>query len=291
MQEMSKLPSNSSNSSNLSNSRRPGRVGLFGPVAAAVAGVVVAGLLAVPAGATGSGVRQPSSSPLASSWPTKTGDVPVTGTIAVTGTLDGGLRRYCCSGDGGQNESQDPMFNLAAGATLQNVIIGAPAGDGVHCAGPCTLRNVWWEDVGEDAATFRGSAASNAYLVDGGGARSAADKVFQHNGAGTLTIRNFQVSNFGKLYRSCGNCSTQFGRHVVITGLTATTPGGALAGINSNFGDTARLSAITIVNDAARHVVVCQKFIGNNTGAEPPKNGTGPDTTNCLYSTTSITYR
>jgi hypothetical protein len=36
--------------------------------------------------------------------------------------------------------------------------------------------------------------------------------VFQHNGGGTLTVRNFQVSDFGKLYRSCGNCKTQYKR-------------------------------------------------------------------------------
>lgn len=224
-------------------------------------------------------------------FPTPTGQVTVNATIAVSGTLDGGLRRYCCIGDGGQNESQDPMFDLASGATLQNVIIGAPAGDGVHCGGPCTLRNVWWEDVGEDAATFRGNSASNTYLVDGGGARSASDKVFQHNGAGTLTIRNFQVMNFGKLYRSCGNCSTQFQRNVVVTGVTATTPGGALVGVNSNFGDTARLSNITIVNDPGRDVTICQKFIGNNSGDEPTENGVGPDNTNCFFAASDITNR
>jgi hypothetical protein len=229
--------------------------------------------------------------PALAAWPTKTGDVTVTATVPVSGTLDGRLRRYCCIGNGSQSESQDPMFDLASGATLANVIIGAPAGDGVHCAGPCTLRNVWWEDVGEDAATFRGNSASNTYLVDGGGARSASDKVFQHNGAGTLTIRNFQAMTFGKLYRSCGNCSTQFRRNVVITGVVVTTPGSVLAGINSNFGDTARFSAVTIVNDPSRRVVVCQKFTGNNTGAEPPKNGVGPDSTNCFFSASNITYQ
>src|SRR5262249_14937094 len=37
---------------------------------------------------------------------------------------------------------------LGDGGVLQNVIIGAPGVDGVHCEGTCTLRNVWWEDVG-----------------------------------------------------------------------------------------------------------------------------------------------
>ncbi|HVQ95089.1 MAG TPA: pectate lyase [Mycobacteriales bacterium] len=291
---MVELPSNSSNSPAARQARGRPRLRRF---AAGAAVVVATGLLAAPATA-GTGPTTAAAAttaavvgPALAAWPTKTGDVTVTATIPVSGTLDGRLRRYCCIGNGGQSESQDPMFNLASGATLANVIIGAPAGDGVHCAGPCTLRNVWWEDVGEDAATFRGNSASNTYLVDGGGARGAADKVFQHNGAGTLTIRNFQATTFGKLYRSCGNCSTQTRRNVVITGVVVTTPGSVLAGINSNFGDTARFTNVTIVNDPNRRVVVCQKFIGNNTGAEPPKNGIGPDSTNCFFTASNITYQ
>ena len=112
----------------------------------------------------------------------------VTASIQVSGVYDGGMRRFVGSGDlgsGGQAENQDPLFDLANGATLQNVILGNPASDGVHCAGTCTLRNVWWEDVGEDAATSRGTSASQIMTIDGGGANHAADKVFQHNGAGT----------------------------------------------------------------------------------------------------------
>jgi hypothetical protein len=231
------------------------------------------------------------SQPPPTSWPTPTGQVGVNGTIDVPASgLDGGLRRYCCIGDGGQEEDQDPMFNLASGATLQNVIIGAPAGDGVHCNGPCTLRNVWWEDVGEDAATFRGSGDPQ-FLVDGGGARSASDKIFQHNGPGTLTVQNFQATNFGTFYRSCGNCSTQYQRDVVIRNVTLTRPGSRVAGINTNYGDTARFSGITIVNDSSHAMVVCQKYIGNNTGDEPTQAGSGADGTNCLYSSSDIIYR
>jgi hypothetical protein len=224
-------------------------------------------------------------------WPTPTGQVNVNGTISVPASgLDGGLRRYCCIGDGSQEESQDPMFDLASGATLANVIIGAPAGDGVHCNGPCTLRNVWWEDVGEDAATFRGSGDPQ-FLVDGGGARQASDKIFQHNGPGTVTIQNFQANNFGTFYRSCGNCSTQQQRDVVIRNVTLTRPGSRVAGININFGDTARFSGITVINDPSRSMVICQKYIGNNTGAEPTQAGSGADGTNCFYSASDITYR
>jgi hypothetical protein len=225
------------------------------------------------------------------SWPTPTGQVSVNGTIQVPASgLDGGMRRYCCIGDGGQEEDQDPMFQLASGATLQNVIIGAPAGDGVHCSGPCTLRNVWWEDVGEDAATFRGSG-DPSFLVDGGGARSASDKVFQHNGPGTLTIQNFQAINFGTFYRSCGNCSTQHQRDVVIRNVTLTRPGNTVAGINTNYGDTARFTGVTIVNDPSRSMVICRKYIGNDDGDEPTQVGTGADGTNCIYSSSDITYR
>ncbi|MFC0533992.1 LamG-like jellyroll fold domain-containing protein, partial [Phytohabitans kaempferiae] len=49
----------------------------------------------------------PTTPPPSGSWPTPTGQVNVNGTISVSGTLDGGMRRYCCIGDGGQEESQD----------------------------------------------------------------------------------------------------------------------------------------------------------------------------------------
>ena len=226
-------------------------------------------------------------------WPTPVGsDQLVTSTIQVSGTLDGGMKRYVGSGplgSGGQNEDQDPIFNLANGAVLKNVILGFPAADGIHCAGTCTLQNVWWEDVGEDAATFLGSSSSYTYLVDGGGARHASDKIFQHNGAGTLTIRNFQANDFGKLYRSCGNCSTQYKRNSVFQNITLTAPGSAVAGINTNYGDTARFTLITIIGNNS--MKVCDKYTGNNTGAEPVKIGTGADGVNCIFSASDITYR
>src|SRR5689334_25149698 len=141
----------------------------------------------------------------------------VTTTYNVGGTFDGHMGRFVGSGPLGtssQSENQDPLFLLTEGATLQNVILGNPAADGVHCAGNCTLKNVWWEDVGEDAATLEGKSASQVMTIDGGGANHAADKMFQHDGAGTMIIQNFCAEDFGKLYRSCGNCSTQYKRTV-----------------------------------------------------------------------------
>lgn len=224
-------------------------------------------------------------------WPTAQASHEVTATIDVSGTFDGSMRRYYggALGDGGQDEGQDPLFTLADGATLRNVVIGAPAADGVHCAGTCNLTNVWWEDVGEDAATLKGNSPSQRMTIDGGGARAAAGVVFQHNGPGTMIIRNFQVADFGKLYRSCGNCGTQYRRHVVVENVTVTAPGRTVVGINTNLGDTATLSGITVIGDSGGKIVICEKYEGVTVG-EPSKIGSGPDGTNCLYSSSDISY-
>ncbi|WP_239140819.1 pectate lyase [Actinoplanes campanulatus] len=241
--------------------------------------------------ATATATATPTATSTSTAWPSATGEKAVTATIAVSGTLDGGNVRYFGSGDLGsdsQDESQDPIFKLADGAVLKNVILGAPAADGIHCSGSCTLINVWWENVGEDAATFKGGTSAT-YTVDGGGAKGADDKVFQHNGGGTLTIKNFQVEDFGKLYRSCGNCSAQHKRAVVVQNVVATAPAGSLVGINTNYGDTATISKVTVVGK--KSLDICVKFTGNSSGKEPTKIGTGADGVNCLYSESDITFK
>ncbi|GLY00350.1 MULTISPECIES: pectate lyase [Actinoplanes] len=214
--------------------------------------------------------------------PPATGEQVVTASIEVSGVFDGANKRFIGGGDlgdGGQAEGQDALFELADGATLSNVILGSPAADGVHCAGSCTLTNVHWEDVGEDAATFRGEDAT--VVIDGGSAASASDKVFQDNrgAGGSVTIRNFEVSDFGKLYRSCGNCSTQAARTVSIENIVATAPGNTLAGINVNLGDKLTIDGVTLVGD---DISLCDLFEGNDTGEEPTKIGSGPDGEACV---------
>ncbi|GAA0448041.1 pectate lyase [Actinoplanes capillaceus] len=214
--------------------------------------------------------------------PEATGEQVVTETIEVSGVFDGENQRFIgggALGDGGQDEGQDPLFRLADGATLRNVILGSPAADGVHCAGSCTLSGVHWEDVGEDAATFRGAGAT--VVIENGSAANADDKVFQDNrgAGGSVTIRNFEVSNFGKLYRSCGNCSTQAARTVTMQDITATAPGDTLAGINVNLGDRLTIDGVTLVGD---EISLCDLFEGNDTGDEPTKIGEGPDGTACV---------
>jgi hypothetical protein len=53
-----------------------------------------------------------------------------------------------CAGQSEKGEDA-AVFILQSGATLSNVIIGKDQAEGVHCRGPCTLKNVWWEDVCE----------------------------------------------------------------------------------------------------------------------------------------------
>ncbi|KIY72991.1 polysaccharide lyase family 3 protein [Cylindrobasidium torrendii FP15055 ss-10] len=186
-------------------------------------------------------------------------------------TFDGTWARYdrgsgAC---GGQKEGdyKDAVFYLHEGATLKNVIIGKNQAEGVHCTGHCTLEYVWFEDVCEDAITIKNDKAGKESWIIGGGAYHASDKVIQHNGCGTVNIINFYVEDYGKLYRSCGNCKTQCKRNVYIEGVTAKN-GGELAGINSNYGDTATLK--NVCTDA-KHP--CTMYKGCAGGCEPTKVG------------------
>jgi pectate lyase len=105
---------------------------------------------------------------------------------------------------------------------------------------------------------------SGPFNVIGGGAQGAEDKVIQHNGPGTVNIQGFTAYNFGKLYRSCGNCDEMYERHVTISGVTA-VKGSVLAGINSNYGDTATIRS----NVCATEVdTICQEYEGNDSGEE-----------------------
>ncbi|EEY55324.1 polysaccharide lyase, putative [Phytophthora infestans T30-4] len=130
--------------------------------------------------------------------------------------------------------------------------------EGVHCEqNGCTIQNVWWEDVCEDALSIKGGSASSVTKVIGGGARSADDKVIQHNGLGTVSIEGFYAQDFGKLYRSCGTCGDK-SRKVSLTNVLA---------VNG------KVSLVT-----------------GSTSAEPKKLGAGPSGSLCQYSTSTISY-
>jgi hypothetical protein len=153
-------------------------------------------------------------------------------TIAAGDSFDGGMVMYdrgvSCTGQDEGGES-DAVFQIEEGGSLSNVIIGPNQIEGVHCQGACTLTNVWWSAVCEDAFSIKNQDSGDTTYIKGGGAFGADDKVVQHNGAGTVSISNFVVEDFGKLYRSCGNCDSMYERHVIMDGITA-TEGSEIAG-------------------------------------------------------------
>ena len=135
---------------------------------------------------------------------------PLTATIVVNSgeTYDGGCKTYVTKslasgglGDGSQEENQKPLFRVNAGGKLVNVIIGAPAADGVHFYGNATAENIHWLDIGEDAATIKADAT---VTLDCGSAKNGADKVFQVNAKATWTVSNFTIRTAGKTMRENG---------------------------------------------------------------------------------------
>ena len=208
-------------------------------------------------------------------------------TIAAGESFDGGMVMYdrgtSCTGQS-EGDDSDAVFEIEDGGSLSNVIIGPNQIEGVHCFGACTLTNVWWSSVCEDAFTIKEQKDGETTKITGGGAFDAEDKVLQQNGGGTLEVSGFYVENFGKLYRSCGNCDDMPTRHVVMDNIKA-VKGKSVAGINANYDDTATLRGVTVsdVDD------VCVTYEGNSNGDEPTESGSGPDGTNCKYSNTDIT--
>ncbi|CAH0024707.1 unnamed protein product, partial [Clonostachys rhizophaga] len=207
-------------------------------------------------------------------WPTPASSTafPTASVIPANSVFDGNMVMYDRRGSAGdcQNQKEQDeaaaVFILEPGATLKNVIIGPAQAEGIHCRGPCTLENVWWDDVCEDAATFWGEGPR---YVRGGGARNASDKMFQHNGEGWLYIDGFYANKYGKFYRSCGNCSKQYQRHVDIKNFVGIQ--GVVLGVNQNYGDTATLSNYCL----AKIGVICTRYNGCEKPCEADEVGEG----------------
>jgi hypothetical protein len=144
------------------------------------------------------------------------GATTVNATIVVGAgeTFDGECARFIAGsslGDGSQDENQDPVFRLEDGATLVNVVVGAPAADGIHTYGDVTLNNITWEDIGEDALTIKGEGT---VVLDGGAAYEGEDKVFQINAESTFRLSNFRADNAGKLIRQNGGTEFEVIVHI-----------------------------------------------------------------------------
>ncbi|KAJ8552250.1 hypothetical protein ON010_g10296 [Phytophthora cinnamomi] len=214
-----------------------------------------------------------------SAWPTSTGNVEYSEVYVVAAgeTFDGGLKTYqrsditCAEQDEGG--WRDAMFKLEAGATLKNVIIGKNQREGVHCDDhDCTLENVWWEDVCEDALSVKGGTADSVTNVLACGAKNAEDKIIQHNGYGHVNINGFYAENFGKLYRSCGTCGSKK-RTVYLNHVWGNNPQNALVTVNSNNGDIATFTDDIHVHsdDGNDDIVICKTT--DATDGDEPENG------------------
>ncbi len=181
--------------------------------------------------------------------------ITVNSTIIVEAgqTFDGQGKRYVANadtlGDGSQDEGQKPVFRLEDGATLKNIVLGAPAADGVHTYGDVLVENVVWEDIGEDALTIK---EEGTVTIRGGSAKNGDDKVFQVNAASTFNIYNFNADNAGKMIRQNGG--TDFKVSVYIDGCTITNMDEAIFRTDSDS------SEVTMVN--TRYSNVGDKWIG-----------------------------
>ncbi|GMF17775.1 unnamed protein product [Phytophthora lilii] len=238
------------------------------------------------------------------SWPVSKGNVSFDKvyTIKAGQVYDGKMQTFnranlTCHG---QEESGNStaVFQLEAGATLKNAIIGVNQMEGVHCdENDCTIENVWWEDVCEDALSIKGGTASSVSKVLGGGARYADDKVIQHNGLGTVIIDGFFAQDFGKLYRSCGSCKNNPAQRFLkmrnvyadleIIQAQRVDPNVSIVMMNENYKDEATLRNI-YVKPGAENYTECGWLRGVQKGDKPLILGNGPKKPVCQYSMSDI---
>jgi hypothetical protein len=222
--------------------------------------------------------------------PTATETVQLTATRVVGPgeVFDGGNRRYNLSG-GGQGEGQPAVFDVQEGGSIRNVIIGPLAADGIHCLGNCTLTNVWWEDIGEDAATALGPAGT-VMSIHCGAAYNGSDKTFQFNGRGEMRISNFYVGKSGKLVRSCGDCTNNGGPRRIFVNNVITRDVSTIVGINTNFGDVATIRNLTLNNSGTSKTKICQVYKGVIKGqGSTSALGVEFNTPNCQVSQGDVT--
>ncbi|CAM4003190.1 Pectate lyase A precursor [Vibrio aerogenes CECT 7868] len=202
-----------------------------------------------------------------------------------------------CDGD---DEDQDPIITLK-NATVKNLRIAEDGGaDGIHCKeGSCTIKNVIWEDICEDAATLTKTAKS--LTIVGGmaynsknGPGGKPDKVFQHNAKNstTTTIKGgFTLEGVhGKLWRSCGDCTNNGGpRKVVIDDVEVDADIDSIVGVNTNYGDVAKIRNLKIKDYKSGSPKVCVEYIGVEKGdGKSEKIGEAWNSTSCNVSESDV---
>ncbi|MBB2688268.1 MULTISPECIES: pectate lyase [Rhizobium] len=171
------------------------------------------------------------------------------------GVFDGKGATYTASsklGDGGQSETQSPLFILKNGATLKNVNLGENGADGIHVYGGATLENVNWQNVGENALTVK--SAGDVTIV-GGSAKGATDKIFQINADTRFYLKDFVADGFTTLVRTNG------GKQI---DADVTIDGGAFSHGSNVFRTDSSLASVTFLSDITLDDVKNWTRVGDN---------------------------
>ncbi|KAL6067722.1 Pectate lyase [Balamuthia mandrillaris] len=192
----------------------------------------------------------------------------VAGAVFRDETVDCGGARLgiSCTGD---QEDQPAVITLQ-NASLKNLRLAADGGaDGIHCdSGDCTLENVVWEDICEDAATQ--AAEGGTMTIKGGWAFNGKggwgdrpDKIFQHNSKNSKVIvtGGFTAKGHnGILYMSCGNCVDNGGpRFSHLEDVRVEGKLGYVALANGNYGDKATIRNMVMQQENHR---ACFEYFG-----------------------------
>ncbi len=159
--------------------------------------------------------------------------------------------------------------------------MGTHVGDGIHCEGSCTIENVWFPHICDDAISALGSGT---VTIRDSGFKNARDKTIQHNGTATVNIDNVYVETAGKLYRSCGDgCDSGSSRTASISNVVAIGVD-QIAGVSTD--DSVALQNICAYRTAA----VCTTYEpGSDSKATNGVNGSndGPSS-NCNFSGSDV---
>ncbi|MFP1905078.1 pectate lyase [Lonsdalea quercina] len=169
-------------------------------------------------------------------------------------TFDGQGKTYVAGaglGNGSQTEGQKPLFEVADGGSVKNVIFGDNAADGIHLHGDATIDNVHWTNVGEDALTVKENTGNPANVtITNSSAQGASDKVFQLNADANFSVDNFKVKDFGTFVRTNGgqqgnwnlnlsHVDAENGKFAFVksdsNGLTITAQNNSLSDVNNPF--------------------------------------------------------
>ena len=232
------------------------RLLLVGLALAALVGGGAAAAPAAPAHAAGPSAIG-SSIDAMPAFPTPTSVIPATGSpIVIPAGQTRDFHFALINGrTTGPNEFQQPVVVLEPGATIKNAVVGLEAADGLHCLASCTIDDVYFQHVGEDAITLvEGSPASSVVTIHGGGAKYAYDKVVQVDGAGDVDISHYAVSHIGTLLRACGTCPSQHRHRFDIRDVYIEDGSYKVVGVNQDQGDRAHLQDLTI---AGKHLQIC----------------------------------